>query len=296
MRLEKTARTAVILKWSRRIRWTLMLSLLAYLAVCAYFWSIQRGKIYLPSPVIQTTPDRLGMKYEQFTIPSGSGAARGELYAWWIAADQADAPTLLYLHGNKDNVGHHLEHSLRLHDAGYNLLLVDYRGYGKSTGGEPGEAKMYEDAESAWNYLLQQRQQEPRRTFIYGHSMGGAVAIELALRHPEAAGLIVESSFTSMREMAEAEYPWLPVDTLLNQRFDSIDKVWKLKLPVLFIHGTWDKRTPFRMSQQLYERAAAPKAIKLIEGGEHGNSSSVGLLEYRAALNEFTRRHLAKPQ
>ncbi|MDO8926548.1 MAG: alpha/beta fold hydrolase [Sideroxyarcus sp.] len=292
--MEKTARTAVILKWSRRVRWTLTAVVLAYIAVCVYFWAIQRSKIYLPSADIQTTPDRLGMKYEQFTIPSGSAKARGELYAWWIPAAVSAAPTLLYLHGHKHNISHLIEHTQRLHDAGYNLLLVDYRGYGKSKGVGPSETAMYEDAESAWNYLMYQRRQDPQRTFIYGHSMGGAVGIELALRHPAAAGLIVESAFTSMREMAEAEYPWLPVDTLLNQRFDSLDKVGRLKVPVLFIHGTWDKRTPFRMSQQLHEQAAAPKEIKLIEGGEHTNSSSVGLLEYRAAFNDFTRRHAAQ--
>ncbi|HLP99153.1 MAG TPA: alpha/beta fold hydrolase [Sideroxyarcus sp.] len=293
--MEKAGTTGVILKWSRRIRWLLMLAVLGYLAVCGYFWTIQRDKMYEPSTLIQTTPERLGMKYEQFTIPSGTGAERGELAAWWIPAEQSDAPTLLYLHGNKDNIGHRLEHTQRLHDAGYHLLLVDYRGYGKSSGGGPSEAKMYEDAEAAWNYLLQQRKQEPRRAFIYGHSMGGAVAIELALHHPETAGLIVEASFTSMLDMAEAEYPWLPVDMLLNQRFDSIHKVSKLKVPVLFIHGTWDARTPYRMSQRLYEQAAQPKTLKLIDGGEHSNSSSIGLLEYRAALNEFTQRLLAKP-
>jgi pimeloyl-ACP methyl ester carboxylesterase len=291
MHLEKAARTAVILKWSRRIRWGLASLIFIYLLVCAYFWAIQRSKMYAPSSIMQTTPDRLGMKYEHFTIPSGSGATRGELYSWWIPAEQSDAPTLLYLHGNKDNISHLIGHTRHLHEAGYNLLLADYRGYGKSTGGEPEESKMYEDAEAAWNYLLQQRHQDPRRTFIYGHSMGGAVGIELALRHPEAAGLIVEGTFTSMRDMAEAEYPWLPVDTLLNQRFDSIDKVWKLKVPVLFIHGTWDRRTPYQMSRQLYERASAPKEIRLIEGGEHTNSSTVGMLEYRAAINEFTQRY-----
>lgn len=292
--MEKTARTAGILKWSRRIRWTLASALLAYLLVCAYFWTIQRGKIYEPSAVMQSTPERLGMKYEQLTIPSGAGAERGTLDGWWIPAAQADAPTLLYLHGNKDNISHLIGHTQRLHDAGYNLLLADYRGYGKSTGGAPDENKLYEDAESAWNYLLQQRHLDPRRIFIYGHSLGGAVAIELAVRHPEAAGLIAEATFTSMRDMAEREYPWLPVDTLLHQRFDSIAKVWKLKIPVLFIHGTWDKRTPHQMSQQLYERVASPKTIKLIEGGEHTNSSTVALLEYRAALNEFTRHQLAR--
>jgi hypothetical protein len=294
MRLEKTARTAVILQWSRRIRWTLALALLAYLLVCGYFWAIQRSKMYEPSAAMQTTPDRLGMKYEHFTIPSGAGAARGELDSWWIPAEQADAPTLLYLHGNKDNISHLIGHTQRLHEAGYNLLLADYRGYGKSTGGAPDENKLYEDAEAAWNYLLQQRHLDPKRIFIYGYSLGGAVAIELAVRHPEAAGLIAEATFTSMRDMAEREYPWLPVDTLLHQRFDSIAKVWKLKIPVLFIHGTWDKRTPHQMSQQLYERAASPRTIKLIEGGEHTNSSTVALLEYRAALNEFTRRHLQR--
>jgi pimeloyl-ACP methyl ester carboxylesterase len=272
-----------------------MLAVVAYLGACGYVWSIQRSKIYEPSAIIQTTPDRLGMKYEQFTIPSGTGTERGELYTWWIPAQQAGAPTLLYLHGNKRNLAHLIDHTRNLHDAGYNLLIPDYRGYGKSTGGEPTEAKMYEDAESAWNYLLQQRHLDPKRTFIYGHSMGGAVGIDLALRHPEAAGLIVESAFASMRVMAEAEYPWLPVDVLLNQRFDALGKVGKLKLPVLFIHGTWDLRTPYRMSQQLYELAPQPKTIKLIEGGEHENSSSVGLLEYRAALNEFTQRYSAKP-
>lgn len=283
----------MILRWSRRVRWALMLAVLGYVAVCAYFWAIQRSKMYEPSALIQTTPDRLGMKYEQLPIPSGSGAEQGELYTWWIPAEQADAPTLLYLHGNRRNISHLIDHTRHLHDAGYNLLIPDYRGYGKSTGGAPSEAKMYEDAEAAWSYLLQQRHPDPRRTFIYGHSMGGAVAIDLALRHPEAAGLIVEGTFTSMRVMAQAEYPWLPVDMLLNQRFDALGKVGRLKLPVLFIHGTWDARTPYQMSQQLFQLAPQPKTLKLIEGGEHDNSSSIGLLEYRAALNEFTQP--AKP-
>jgi pimeloyl-ACP methyl ester carboxylesterase len=273
----------------------LMLAVLVYLAVCGYVWATQSRKIYEPSALLQTTPDRLGMKHEQFTIPSGSGAERGELYTWWIPAQRADAPTLLYLHGNKHNIAHLIDHTRNLHDAGYNLLIPDYRGYGKSTGGKPTEAKMYEDAEAAWNHLLQQRHHDPRRIFIYGHSMGGVVGIDLALRHPEAAGLIVESAFTSMRVMAQAEHPWLPVDLLLNQRFDALAKVDKLKVPVLFIHGTWDARTPYRMSQQLYEMAPQPKTLKLIEGGEHDNSSSIGLLEYRAAFNAFTLRHAAAP-
>lgn len=279
---------------SRRLNplnWLLLLAVLGYLAVCGYVWATQKSKIYKQSKVIQTTPDRHGMKYEQLSIPSGSGSDRGDLNAWWIPAERVDAPTLLILHGSKNNISHMIDHTQHLHDAGYNLLLPDYRGYGKSTGGEPSETKLYEDAESAWNYLRKKGHQNPRNAFIYGHSLGGAVAIELALRHPEAAGLITEGTFTSMHEMAVLEYPWLPVDLLLNQRFDSLAKIGEIKVPVLLIHGTWDKRVSYKMGLQLFEKARQPKSMSLIEGGEHENSSSIGMLEYRAALNEFTKFH-----
>jgi fermentation-respiration switch protein FrsA (DUF1100 family) len=265
---------------------------LCYLAVCAYMWDTQRQHIFEPSPLLQTTPDRLGMKYEEVHIPSGSGAERGELDAWWIPADRADAPILLYLHGNDKNIGgsNDMENAGRMHALGYGLLLVDYRGYGRSAGGEPSEAKIYEDAEAAWNYLLKQFG-APQRTFIYGHSLGGAIAIELAIHHPEAGGLIAESTFTSMSEIGRREYGYLPVDWLLNQRFDSLDKVAKLKIPVLFIHGTWDQRVPWQMSRQLFDRAPQPKFLMLIEGGEHGNSGSIAWVEYRDALNAFVRKY-----
>ncbi len=279
---------------SRRLNplnWVLLLAVLGYLAVCGYVWATQKSKIYKPGNAIQTTPDRHGMKYEQLSIPSGSGSDRGDLNAWWIPAERVDAPTLLVLHGSKNNISHMIDHTQHLHDAGYNLLLPDYRGYGKSTGGEPSETKLYEDAESAWNFLRKKGQQNPPKAFIYGYSLGGAVAIELALRHPEAAGLITEGTFTSMREMAVLEYPWLPVDLLLNQRFDSLSKIGELKVPVLLIHGTWDKRVSYKMGLQLFEKAQQPKSMSLIEGGEHENSSSIGMLEYRAAINEFTKFH-----
>ena len=265
-----------------------------YVLVCIYMWATQKQKIFLPEPQLQTTPDRNGMRYEEVRIPSGSGAERGELNGWWIPAEQANAVTLLYLHGNFRNIGHNVEHALRLHNLGYNLLLVDYRGYGLSTGGEPSEAKVYEDAEAAWNYLLKQRGVLAQRTFIYGHSLGGAVAIDLAIHHPEAAGLIAESAFSSMAAMGNQDYPYLPISLLLNQRFDNLDKIGRLKIPVLFIHGTWDTKVPYQMSQQLFDQASQPKYLKLIEGGEHGNSGGIAWLEYRAAVSEFVQRHIGR--
>jgi fermentation-respiration switch protein FrsA (DUF1100 family) len=256
-------------------------------------WHTQRQHIFEPKPQLQSTPDRLGLKFEDVHIQSGSGTDQGDLYCWWIPAENTDAPTMLYMHGNDKNIGaaRDLDSAARLHGMGYNVLTVDYRGYGKSTGGEPSEAKMYEDAESAWRYLTKQRAIDPKRTFIYGHSLGGAIAINLGLHHPNAGGVITEGTFTSMADMAERKYAYLPADLLLNQRFDSIGKLSRMKIPMLFIHGTWDRRIPYQMSQRLFESAPQPKYLKLIEGGDHGNSAMVAPLEYEAAINEFVQRY-----
>ena len=280
----------------RRIGALAVLLLAVYASARVYgIWSNQLESIFEPEAVLQTTPTRLGAPFEELRIPSGSGAERGELHAWWIPAEKitekTNAPTVLYLHGNFRNMSYNLENALRYRALGCNLLLVDYRGYGKSTGGKPSETKVYEDAEAAWQYLLKQRGEKPQQTFIYGHSLGGAIAVDLALRHPEAAGLIIESTFTSMQAMGELEYGFLPVGLLLNQRFESRQKIAQLKAPVLLIHGTWDKKVPVKMAQQLFEAAPQPKTLVLIEGGEHSNNAAVGWVEYRDAVADFVRQY-----
>ena len=286
----KTERPGTV---KRILVWVTSTGVLLYLFFCAYMWVIQRQIVFEPTVQLQTTPERLGLKFEEARIPSGSGVERGELFSWWIPADHPDAPTVLYFHGNDRNIGHvhDVDIAYRMHGLGYNLLLAEYRGYGKSTGGEPSESKVYEDAEAAWNYLLNERAIAPRRIFIYGHSMGGAIAINLAIHHPEAAGLVTESTFTSMVDMGRRDYSYLPVSLLLNQRFESLGKVAGLKIPVLFIHGTWDKRIPWQMSQNLFDQAPQPKYLKLIEGGEHSNSSRIAWLEYRDALSAFVQKY-----
>lgn len=260
---------------------------LLYASACYYMWATQMTQVFEPTDVWQTTPDRMGMKYEELKIPE----KQGELDAWWAPSDKASAPTVLYFHGNHRNIGNNLDHTKRLHELGYNVLLADYRGYGKSRGGPPSEAKVYEDAETAWQYLLKVRGVKPGQALIYGHSLGGAIAIDLAVHHPEAAGLITEGTFTSMQAMGEKDYGFLPIGYLLNQRFDSVAKVPNLKLPVLFIHGTWDKKVPVEMGKQLYAAAAEPKKLLLIEGGEHNNSGAIGWVEYRDAVSAFVMQH-----
>ena len=293
--MEKTAGTSLILKWSRRVRWTLTLAVLAYLLACVYLWATQRERIFKPTPMLQTNPERLGLKFEEVHIPSGSGADRGELFGWWIPDDHATA-TLLYLHGNDRNIAAALDMDriTRLHNMGYNLLMVDYRGYGKSSGGEPSESKVYEDAESTWDYLIRQRAVDPRHAFIYGHSLGGAIAINLAVHHPEAGGVIAESTFTSMVDMAEREYFYMPADLLVNQRFDTLSKIRNLKIPLLLIHGTWDRLVPYQMSQRLFERAPQFKTLKLIEGGGHNNDAIIAPLEYRSSVSGFIQHFVSQ--
>ncbi|MEO6975749.1 MAG: alpha/beta hydrolase [Gallionella sp.] len=279
------------ISWTRRISISVAAIALLYAAGCAYMWATQRDHIFEPELLLQTTPDRLGMKFDDLRIPVGSGADKGELQAWWVPAAHSNAPTFLYLHGNYRNLSDHLEHALHLHMLGYNVLVADYRGYGNSTGGKPSEAKVYEDAEAAWQYLIKVRGVKPGQAFIYGHSLGGAIAIDLAVHHPEAAGLITESTFTSMEAMGELEYSYLPVGLLLNQRFDSLKKISRLKIPVLLIQGTWDKRVPVRMAQQLYDAAPQPKALILVKGGEHSNSATIGWIDYRDAVTGFVKKY-----
>ena len=275
---------------SRRLLQLLLALLLIYVAVCAYFWATQKQHIFYPSPALQTTPDRDGMAYSVVHIPVGQGAAAGELYGWWIPAAKPAAPTIYFLHGNTRNISNDMIQAHLLHEWGYNLLMIDYRGFGPSTGGPPSEAKTYEDAEAGWHYLLTKLGAQPGRSFIYGHSLGGAIAVNLALHHPEAAGLILESTFTSMQAMGKLDYGFLPVHLLLDQKFDSIAKIGKIAIPVLFTHGTWDPTIPWQMSRQLYEAAKQPKQLLLIKGGEHNNSWSLDLVASHKAFDGFVQK------
>jgi hypothetical protein len=153
---------------------------------------------------------------------------------------------------------------------------------------------VYEDIEIIWNYLTQERQIPPERIFLYGHSLGGAIAIELAVRHPEIAGLVVEASFTSMRTMVNHLYRQFlifPVDLLLHQRFDSLSKVRRrspsqasLQMPVLFIHGTADRVVPAEMSEALYAAAPEPKKLLVLPDIGHNDIRELGGTQYLEAV------------
>lgn len=265
----------------------------AYLAVCVFLVVKQPRFIFFPSSVIEKTPELFNIPYEEvwLPVPASSGEA-GRVHGWWMKAQQPDAKVLLYLHGNGINIGANVGHANRFHQLGFSVLLIDYRGYGLSEGVFPNENRVYEDAVVAWNYLLKEQQISPSKIFIYGHSLGGAVAIDLAVKHPEAAGLIVESSFTSIQDMVAYRnlFRIFPINLLLNQRFESIKKVPKLQTPVLFIHGTVDTTVPSFMSQQLYQAAPEPKQILLVPAADHNNVAVVAGGEYLQLIKSFVQQ------
>lgn len=266
------------------------LSLLVYALGCAYLWSQQTRFIFMPGRDITRTPADVGLSYEDVFIPVGSdGGAVERMHAWWIPSGTAGRSTLLYLHGSALNIGANVEHAKRFHGLGFAVLLVSYRGYGRSDGDFPCEDRVYQDAEAAWQYLVTEREMAPDEIVIYGHSLGGAVAIDLAVRHPAASGLIVEATFTSIYDMAARgrAYRVFPLRLLLTQRFDSLSKVDSLRVPVLYLHGTDDSVAPFEMSRRLYEHTRAPKRLQLILGGGHNNSARVGGPVYLQAVKEF---------
>lgn len=220
--------------------------------------------------------------------------ANQSLHAWWWPAQRADAPAILYLHGVRWNLTGQLFRIEQLHAMGYSVLAVDYRGFGQSRGDLPSEATVYEDAQVAWERFAQ-LQPDRNKRLIFGHSLGGAVAVELAAElsrqaqkdgsQSAARGLILESTFTSLGDVAAVVADTaLPVRWLLSQKFDSIDKIDQVGMPVLLVHGQDDRYVPPRFSQQLYEAAQQPKTLLLVPGASHNNSMSLAGPRYRQAI------------
>lgn len=269
---------------------------IAYIACCILLFFLQTRLIFQPTPTIAKTPDAFNIPYQEVWLPVKARSRKIEkLHGWWLpAANRPSLGTLLYLHGRGFNIGANINQSYRFRQLGFSVLLIDYRGYGRSQGSFPSEARVYEDAETAYNYLVKQRQLSPSEIFLYGHSIGGAVAVELAIAHPEAAGLIVQSSFTSMLDMVK-RYSMMrlfPVRLLLTQKFDSLAKVKLLRIPVFFAHGTADPLIPAAMSKKLYAASPEPKKILLVPNAKHNNGDLFfNISEYRQTIVDFAEKY-----
>ena len=245
-----------------------------YGLVCLTLYFQQQRLMFFPRRQLEHTPALYDLAHEEVWIPIFGEKQKAEaIHGWWIPAHQPDAPVMLYLHHNGINIGANVSQALQFHELGYSVFLFDYRGFGQSPGNFPNETQVYQDAQIAWDYLTQQREIAPQEIVIYGHSIGSAVAVDLAAQHPEAGALIIQSALTSMHDMTKrfGIYWLFPVDLLLTQRFESIAKIRSVRMPVLVLVGTADIQIPVSMGERLHEAAPEFKQLVVIQGGGHDN-------------------------
>ncbi|MEL7140588.1 MAG: alpha/beta hydrolase [Cyanobacteria bacterium J06643_4] len=277
-----------------------------YLLLCLGLFVQQRRVIYVPEAELALRPDtsEFGLVYQDVWVPIKNSAE--QLHGWWLPAlpnetisifsDEpqqvlSEPKTMLYLYGVGPNKGdrHAISRIAAFRQLGFSVLVVDYRGYGESQGNFPTEERLYEDAQAAWDYLLTELQISPEDVVVYGESMGGAIALNLATQQPDAAGLIIQSSFTTMADAVKYKPigKLLPVKLLLTEKFNSLERIRNLQMPVLLLHGADDKSVPVRMSNELYNAAPEPKRQLIIAGANHNSIYQPGADSYLKAIEAF---------
>ena len=260
------------------------------LAACTSLDDFQRQIIFRPSKESNRSPAEYQAQFEDVWLSAGRSGSEQKLHAWWIPANKnvANPPAALYLHGAGYGISANLPRIMKLHEEGFSVLAIDYRGFGKSDGELPSEETAYEDSRAAWAELKRRAPQSLR--YIYGHSLGGAMAMELA-SSPEAkdaAGLVMESAFTSVSEMQQfTAYKWIPLAAVQTQYFDSLSKAPKLCMPTLFMHGSNDYRIPIDVAKKLFAAAPEPKRWLLVEGARHVDIPTRYTPQWSAAMKEL---------
>ena len=256
---------------------------------------LDRRLIFFPDKDISQTPADVGLHYEDARFTTTDGV---QLHGWFIPAPGSESSensdTLLWFHGNAGNISHRLDNLLLLsRRLNINILIFDYRGYGNSHG-KPSEPGLYADAEAALAYLRSRPDIDATRLTLFGRSLGCAVAVDLATRHPVKA-VILESPFTSIdamaRHMRGKLTSLIPTSWLIRSQFDSLSKIPNIHAPILIIHGDQDDIVPIQMARELYAAANAPKQFHPIPGAGHNDVVLTGGDAYFAALKDFISAH-----
>lgn len=285
---------------ARRFTWACMVAVIVGLPVgCAVLQHKERELVFRIEPGTASWYNGLPADVQELELKAPAFGANQNIHAWWWPAPRKDAPTVLYLHGSRWNLTGQLFRIEQLRALGFSILAIDYRGFGQSQGQLPSETTVYEDARIAWERLVQ-LQPDPQKRLIYGHSLGGAVAVDLAAELGRDAlkaetpvpvrGLIIESTFTNLADVATSlANTSLPVRWLLSQKFDSLDKIADINMPVLIVHGTEDRYVPARFSEQLFAAARQPKNLLLVPGGTHNNSMRLGRQAYSQAIQTLLK-------
>jgi fermentation-respiration switch protein FrsA (DUF1100 family) len=243
--------------------------------------SLERRSLYYPDRQIVASPSDYGMPFDDLSLETRDGK---KIHGWFIPAPPLGGKTLLFCHGNAGNISHRLDKIAKYRALGLNVLIFDYRGYGQSEG-SPSEAGTYLDAEAAHQYLVQQKKIPPEQIVLYGESLGCAVAVEMARRHPSAA-LILESPFTSTIAMGKLVLPWLPVRWIIRNKYDNLAKISQIHMPIMIMHSPQDEIVPFQMGQQLFAAAPEPNKFFQLTGGHNDGYETTGS-SYTKALHQF---------
>ena len=256
--------------------------LLAYGAIVVLIWFFQDRLVYLPQMgrEVVATPAAFGVPYDDFTISTEDGE---KLNVWWVPAASPRGAVLI-LHGNAGNISQRIDYALMFRKLGYATLLVDYRGYGKSSGA-PSEEGTYRDADAAWRWLTQTRGIAERDIVVFGESLGGGVASWIAARHTPRA-LVLASTFTSAVDLGAELYWFLPVRLISRFRYDTFQRLPEVRAPVLVVHSPGDEIIPYSHGQRLYAAAREPKAFLELSGG-HNEGFVFRRPEWGAALGRF---------
>jgi fermentation-respiration switch protein FrsA (DUF1100 family) len=245
-----------------------------------FMYFAQPGMIFFPSAPIEATPQDWGLEYEDVNLRTSDGV---ELHGWFIPRRDSRR-VLLFFHGNAGNISHRGESVAVFHRLGLNVFVFDYRGYGSSRG-RPDEAGLYIDARAAWHYLTAEQGFSPPDIVLFGRSLGGVVAAKLATEKRPGA-LILESSFSSAKDMAREIFPLLSWLVVLRFELDAANYVGKAQTPVLVLHSPDDEIIPYHLGRRLFEAAPEPKRFVELRGG-HNDGFILSQPDYERALGGF---------
>lgn len=262
------------------IKKPLIFALKIYLIFLLFLYIFQSYLVFIPFKDMQSTPDKIGLEYEPINFKSSDGT---HLFGWFIPAKKPKA-TLLFLHGNAGNISHRLDSIKIFNLLELNVFIFDYRGYGKSEG-TVNEQNTYDDAKSAWEYLLNKKGFRPEEIILFGRSLGASIAANLASSHTPKA-IILESTFTSAKDIATDLYSFLVPGFLVRYNYETLNYIKNITSPVLIIHSKDDEIIPFKHGKALFDYANEPKYFLELKGS-HNSGFLQSRDTYMKGLSRF---------
>jgi fermentation-respiration switch protein FrsA (DUF1100 family) len=266
-------------------KWLYWVLLPVLAAGCFYLFypKIENLFLFFPQRKLDLAPESLHLTYKNVYFNTENGK---RLHGWFFPLEK-ESPILLFCHGNAGNISHRLDNVDRLLKEGLQVFIFDYRGYGRSEG-RPSEQGLYKDGLAAYGYLVKKEKVAPQNIVLFGRSLGAAVAIDLASKR-KVRSVILESAFTSTKDMAKSMALFALFSPFLPAHYNNLEKIGRVTVPKLIIHGVEDDLVPFPMGKKLYEKADPPKEFLPLKGAGHNDTYLVGGEDYFKKLGAFAR-------